>query len=87
MSPIFDAFPDDMRADIIFQIRVMGLDFGSQVFWRFLSLTDFPYRWGRWLHIGTPEEEKDTCGPGGLCGPIRLLKTNGPRALMGPMSP
>ncbi len=59
MEPVFARLPPHEHARVLGRIRALGLDFGGQVFWRFLGFSDFPYLWARYVHPGVEKESQD----------------------------
>lgn len=85
MKPVFDTYPGHMHTMMMDKLRGLGLDFGSQVFWRFLPYTGFPYLWARMVHPGISkasqdevadyffDAQKDCCRHRGFCSKVAQI--------------
>lgn len=61
LGPIFAYYPESEHGIILKEIRTMGLDFASQVFWRFLRYSGFPYRFAQLVHSKLDEPARMRC--------------------------
>ena len=58
MAPIFARLPERWHAEVLADVRCMGLDLGGQIWRRFLEYSDFPYQFARLVHPAVSEEDK-----------------------------
>ena len=58
LKPLYDAWPEERWTYMDGAIREMGLQFSSQVAWRFLALFEFPFLFTHLLRRGMSDQEK-----------------------------
>lgn len=58
LEPVFAWAPAHTHSALLEMVRAMALDFGAQVFWRFMSFSDYPYLWAKMVHPGLDQESQ-----------------------------